>query len=251
LKEDAEEVVSTVRKAKKGSKTTIESEETEEIPTRLIRKSPEEISQHNTSRPDSKLRKKSETEVIPKIEIEENNEEQESSKPLRPKSRTREVSENEKVEELKKMKDEFYSSRLGKDIEMEEETPIKETIPVQPAGQSKPASRPRSRNEELRKLAEELTSEEQETKSKGQIRGRTSSISSAGFEQTEPAEWIQDGDDEDELMIILNTDTYGLENVKEEEEVPEKNPLRFAKDKVDAAAMEELEIQYELESEKK
>merc|ERR1711879_679286 len=63
--EDAEEVVSTVRKAKKGIKTPIESEEAEEIPTRLIRKSPEEISQHNTSRPDSKLRKKSEIEVIP------------------------------------------------------------------------------------------------------------------------------------------------------------------------------------------
>merc|ERR1712079_574938 len=45
--EDAEEVVSTVRMAKNGIKTPIYSEEAEEIPTRLIRKSPEEISQHN------------------------------------------------------------------------------------------------------------------------------------------------------------------------------------------------------------
>jgi len=95
-------------------------------------------------------------------------------------------------------------------------------------------------------MAEELVSEEPEVKNEIPKRGRTTSVSSAGFEQTEPAEWIQDEDDEDELMIILNTDTYGLGNVREEveEEVPERS-------KVDDRAMEELEIQYQLESGKR
>merc|ERR1712024_62796 len=57
------------------------------------------------------------------------------------------------------------------------------------------------------------------------MRKRTTSISSTGFEQVEPAEWIQSENDEDELMIILDSDNYGLEDVEEEEELPERHPL--------------------------
>ena len=209
-------------------------------------KTPEDKNQSSISRPNSKLRKKSETEG------EDHVVENKMSTLNRPKSRSRKQSENEEEEELKKLKDQFYKTRLGNETENKEETLIQESDNVssvsRPSSKAKveSASRPMSRNEELRKMAEELVSEELEVKNDIPKRGRTISVSSAGFEQTEPAEWIQDEEDEDELMIILNTDTYGLGNVREEveEEVQETS-------KVDDRAMEELEIQYQLESGKR
>ena len=82
-------------------------------------------------------------------------------------------------------------------------------------------------------------------------RKRTTSISSTGFEQVEPAEWIQSENDEDELMIILDSDNYGLEDVEEEEELPERHPLGIVNlpaDDIDNEAMEELELQYQMET---
>ena len=82
-------------------------------------------------------------------------------------------------------------------------------------------------------------------------RKRTTSISSTGFEQVEPAEWIQSENDEDELMIILDSDNYGLEDVEEEEELPERHPLGIVNlpaDNIDNEAMEELELQYQMET---
>ena len=81
-----------------------------------------------------------------------------------------------------------------------------------------------------------------------------STASSSGFEQTEPAEWV-DNEDEDELMIILDSDPhFGLENVVEEEEEPiqhGKHSLGSAKtpeSSVDVDALEQLELQYQLET---
>merc|ERR1712198_732613 len=77
--------------------------------------------------------------------------------------------------------------------------------------------------------------------------------SSSGFEQLEPAEGNPEEHDEDELMIILD-DNYGLEDVAEEdEEYPEKHPLgmmSLQEHNVDPKAVEELEMQYQLESSK-
>ena len=209
--------------------------------------SPEVKCQPNvTSRPGSKLSKNSESEHG---QIEDNDKfsgDNRISKPDRPKSR----SENQEVieeQELKKLKDEFYSTRLGKETASKEEFQKSELENVsRPESKTDSATRPMSRNEELRRMAEELVSDEPETKSAIPKRGRTVSVSSSGFEQTEPAEWIQDEDDEDELMIILNTDTYGLGNVKEEVEEDTHEA-----DKVDDRAMEELELQYQLESGKR
>ena len=211
-------------------------------------KSPEEKSQPNISRPGSKLRKKSESEGDQTVQNEDYVADQRVLTPNRPKSRSENQTENEDEKELQKLKDQFYKTKLGKETPRGESQISESENISRPSSKSKieSTSRPMSRNEELRKMAEELVSEEPELKSDVPKRGRTTSVSSAGFEQTEPAEWIQDEDDEDELMIILNTDTYGLGNVKEEveEEAPEKM-------KVDERAMEELEIQYQLESGKR
>merc|ERR1712110_1028486 len=89
-------------------------------------------------------------------------------------------------EELKKLKDQFYKTRLGNETENKEETQIQESDNLsRPSSKAKveSASRPMSRNEELRRMAEELVSEEPEIKNDIPKRGRTTSVSSAGFEK--------------------------------------------------------------------
>ena len=85
-------------------------------------------------------------------------------------------------------------------------------------------------------------------------RKRTFSRSSSCFEQTEPAEWVQGENDEDELMIILDTDNYVLEEVDEEEETAESKSMAYTAKKTshfDDDTMNELELQYENENGRK
>lgn len=98
-----------------------------------------------------------------------------------------------------------------------------------------------SPHQKEREMLEEIIAEGEAAQSK---RRRTFSRSSSGFEQTEPAEWVQGENDDDELMIILDTDNYIIQEEDENEE--SKKPITMMT--VNDEAIEELEIQYAKET---
>ena len=215
------------------------------------------------SRPGSKMKETSEPELKCQLEFTE-----EEVLPTRPRSK------------LKGKQQEQESSRPGSQTEKRSFTETEQRMSrpsSKMSGQQEPDSRSSSRNEK--------TSNQDETKSdlsktkekwsgykspilqenideslidnnqitevsteKKQKKIRTLSSSSSGFEQVEPAEWYQSEEhDEDELMIILDTDT-----IEEEEEL--KHTLGFqdiSNEPVDIEAMEQLELQYEIENGKR